>query len=357
MMCLRAAAVVWLNPLAADHRVTPFHETHILRPLRSPTSSTAHYPQGLVAEDNDSSDNYELRRRWSFHYLVSASLAVLNTLALVLVFRFKHLDELLAESGQASPDSTNASPPHARENTYRQLFRLKAVHILTILAVIYIGIEVTVGGWIVTFIIRERGGGHSAGYIASGFFDGLMLGRIGLMWLNKLVGSHLVVIIYSIIAIILEIMIWFVPSIIGNAVAVSLIGLVLGPMFPVMLSHSSKVLPRWLLTVCIGWITGIGMVGSAALPFLTGLLSSRYGIASLQPLYITKYPMHMAFNALTLMVIIVIVFAKCVGAKPFSERKHPGPRDLLQTNSSKRRGRRAPPVEEIIIHAHPHFFC
>ncbi|KAF5381269.1 hypothetical protein D9615_008376 [Tricholomella constricta] len=226
------------------------------------------------------------RRRWSFHYLVSASLAVLNTLALVLVFRFKHLDELLAESGQASPDSTNPSPPHARENTYRQLFRLKAVHILTIFAVIYIGIEVTVGGWIVTFIIRERGGGHSAGYISSGFFGGLMLGRIGLMWLNKLVGGHLVVIIYSIIAIILEITIWFVPSIIGNAVAVSLIGLVLGPMFPVMLSHSSKILPRWLLTVCIGWITGIGMVGSAALPFLTGLLSSRYGIASLQPLMV-----------------------------------------------------------------------
>ncbi|KAF5381325.1 hypothetical protein D9615_008430 [Tricholomella constricta] len=241
-----------------------------------------------VEEDNDSSDNYELRRRWSFHYLVSASLAVLNTLALVLVFRFKHLDELLAESGQASPDSTNPCPPHARENIYRQLFRFKAVHVLTIFAVISIGIEVTVGGWIVTFIIRERGGGHSAGYISSGFFGGLMLGRIGLMWLNKLVGGHLVVIIYSIIAIILEITIWFVPSIIGNAVAVSLIGLVLGPMFPVMLSHSSKVLPRWLLTVCIGWITGIGMVrvGSAALPFLTGLLSSRYGIASLQPLMV-----------------------------------------------------------------------
>jgi len=192
--------------------------------------------------------------------------------------------ELLVEGGEAPAESNSSA---TRENTFRQLFGLRGVHVLTIFALIYIGIEVTVGGWIVTFIIRERGGGHASGYISSGFFGGLMLGRIGLMWLNKLIGEHAVIYVYSVIAIVLEITIWFVPSIVGNAVAVSLVGLVMGPMFPVMISHASKVLPRWLLTVCIGWISGIGMVGSAVLPFLTGLLSSRFGIASLQPLMIS----------------------------------------------------------------------
>jgi hypothetical protein len=60
-------------------------------------------------------------------------------------------------------------------------------------------------GWIVTYIIEERKGGSSAGYISSGFFGGerdlnshfsvrsdpylpgLALGRIALMWLNRLV--------------------------------------------------------------------------------------------------------------------------------------------------------------------------
>lgn len=32
-----------------------------------------------------------------------------------------------------------------------------------------------------------RGGGASAGYISSGFFGGLTLGRVALLWLNKLV--------------------------------------------------------------------------------------------------------------------------------------------------------------------------
>jgi hypothetical protein len=40
-------------------------------------------------------------------------------------------------------------------------------------------------GWIVTFIIRERNGGSGAGYISSGFFGGITLGRVVLMWFNR----------------------------------------------------------------------------------------------------------------------------------------------------------------------------
>jgi len=32
--------------------------------------------------------------------------------------------------------------------------------------------KVTIGGWIVTFIIDVRGGGPSSGYISAGFFGG-----------------------------------------------------------------------------------------------------------------------------------------------------------------------------------------
>lgn len=45
-----------------------------------------------------------------------------------------------------------------------------------------------------------------------------------------------------------------------------------------------RVFPHWLLTGVIGWISGIGMSGSAMLPFITGIISSKYGIKSLQPL-------------------------------------------------------------------------
>ena len=74
------------------------------------------------------------------------------------------------------------------------------------------------------------------------------------------------------------------PSLIENAIAVSFVGLVLGPMYPIMVKQSTAIIPRWLFTGCMGYIAGVGQAGSAVLPFLTGLLASRFGITSLQPL-------------------------------------------------------------------------
>ena len=82
----------------------------------------------------------------------------------------------------------------------------------------------------------------------------------------------------------MELTIWFVPSLVGNAVAIAVVGLVFGPMYPILMMHSTTILPRWLLTGCMGYIASIGQAGSAMLPFLSGLLASKFGIASLQPL-------------------------------------------------------------------------
>lgn len=82
----------------------------------------------------------------------------------------------------------------------------------------------------------------------------------------------------------LEVTIWVVPSLIENALAVSCIGLLLGPMYPILVNHSKRILPRWLFTSSVGWIAGVGQSGSAILPFATGLLATKFGITSLQPL-------------------------------------------------------------------------
>lgn len=84
----------------------------------------------------------------------------------------------------------------------------------------------------------------------------------------------------------LEITVWVVPSLIENAIAVSVVGLLMGPIYPVLMNQSTGILPKWLLTGCLGYIGGVGQAGSAVLPFITGLISSRFGIASLQPLYV-----------------------------------------------------------------------
>jgi len=104
---------------------------------------------------------------WSFHYITSIGVASACIVCSSLVFRFKKQDEILEEIGQ---------PPKERgtseQNHYSQIMSQRAVHMMAIFILIYIGIEVTLGGWIVTYIINVRGGGPSSGYISSGFFGG-----------------------------------------------------------------------------------------------------------------------------------------------------------------------------------------
>ncbi|EIM91270.1 MFS general substrate transporter [Stereum hirsutum FP-91666 SS1] len=224
---------------------------------------------------------------WSYHFIISLGFAILNILVLVAVFRGRLLDEVLVEEGEEPGEVQVVQAGVARESKFKQIFTSRIVHYMAMFSIIYIGVEVTVGGWIVTFIIRERQGGPNAGYISSGFFGGLAAGRLGLVWINQKIGERRALFIYSVICIALEATVWAVPSLIENAVAVSLIGVLLGPMYPILVNYAKDVLPRWLLTGSLGWIVGIGQAGSAALPFVTGLLAAKYGIVSLQPLLIS----------------------------------------------------------------------
>lgn len=222
---------------------------------------------------------FSTQAHWSYHYITSLGLAVVNFTLLTAVFRFKTQDAVMQEAGY-EPAPTEAS----RGGQYGAILSIRAVYFLAAFVLIYVGVEVTLGGWIVTFIIRERAGGPSSGYISSGFFGGLTVGRIALLWLNKRIGETRALTFYAIICIALQVTVWAVPNLIENAVAVSMIGLLMGPMYPIMVGHTSKILPRFVLNAALGLINGLGQTGSALLPFLTGVLASKFGIASLQPL-------------------------------------------------------------------------
>ncbi|KAJ6473307.1 MFS general substrate transporter [Mycena vulgaris] len=220
-------------------------------------------------------------QHWSFHYLISAGITALNTIFLAVVFRARTQDDCLTLIGQETGEKGPSEEGHLR-----QIVPIKAVHLLALFLFVYVGVEVTIGGWIVSFIINVRGGGPSAGYVSAGFFGGLTLGRIVLLPVNKKIGEDRVVYIYGLLAIAFELVIWLVPSIVGDAIAVSLVGLVLGPIYPIAMNHAGRVFPRWLVTGAIGWIAAIATAGAAVLPFITGAIASRTGIKSLEPVLV-----------------------------------------------------------------------
>ncbi|KAL1719076.1 major facilitator superfamily domain-containing protein [Schizophyllum commune] len=222
------------------------------------------------------STQFAQMHRWSFHYLTSMGVALANMAISAAVFRFENQDR----------------------NSLLQLFRLKSMHLLALFAFVYVGVEVTLGGWIVSYVIDKRGGGPDSGYISSGFFAGMMLGRLVLLWVNKKIGEWPVIFVYGLLAIGLELIVWLVPSLLGGAISVALVGLLLGPFFPIAMNQAARILPGFLLTPSIGWIAGIGQAGSAVLPFVTGALAQGAGIGSLQPFLVSMMAFMMVLWAM-----------------------------------------------------------
>lgn len=149
----------------------------------------------------------------------------------------------------------------------------------------YVGVEVALGGWIVIFMIRVRKGDEfSSGMSATGFWLGITVGRVILGFVSPRVGIKLSTAIYIAAATALELVFWLVPQFYVSAVAVSLQGFFLGPLFPSVVLVASQLLPKRQHVVVIGFAAAFGGCGAAVLPFLTGLLAQAKGVQVLQPM-------------------------------------------------------------------------
>ncbi|KAG9697267.1 MFS general substrate transporter, partial [Aureobasidium melanogenum] len=149
----------------------------------------------------------------------------------------------------------------------------------------YVGIEVALGGWITTFMLRERhGGAFASGMTATGFWLGITIGRLVLGFVTPRIGEKLSIAIYLPIATGLELLFWLVPQFYVSAVAVALQGFFLGPMFPAAVVATTKLLPKHLHVSGIGFAAAFGGSGAAIFPFVTGVIAQAKGVQVLQPI-------------------------------------------------------------------------
>jgi MFS family permease len=70
----------------------------------------------------------------------------------------------------------------------------------------------------------------------------------------------------TILSIALELVIWFTPTLTGNAICYALVGFFLGPMYPIVMMVVVDTLPGDLQGGSIGWIASLGQAGSAIMP-------------------------------------------------------------------------------------------
>lgn len=85
-------------------------------------------------------------------------------------------------------------------------------------------------------------------------------------------------------AAVFQVLVWAVPSIITNAVAESLVGFFLGPVYPCSVAVFSMIWPRKIQTSSLSLVTSMGSSGAAFVPFVTGLMAQSLSTVVLHPI-------------------------------------------------------------------------
>ena len=191
---------------------------------------------------------------WEFYYLMTALLVVELVAGTAAFWK---------ETGKKFRDETRDEEGEMHGMT-RKALKQRTTWVLSFFLLVYVGAEVSIGGWIVTFMGRVRNGSpFSSGLTATGFWLGITMGRVTLGFVTGRIGEKLALIIYSLLAIGLQLIFWLVPQFYVSAVAIALVGYFIGPFFPSAVMAAAKLLPPELHVAAIGFSSAFGGSGAA----------------------------------------------------------------------------------------------
>ncbi len=222
---------------------------------------------------------------WSTFYFISLAVTLFNILFAFFSFRKYEKDTPAINPLQAT--ASNPSPSTSRSKLLKAALRNKTTILGALFIFCYQGAEVSISGWVISFLISYR---HSSpahvGYVTSGFWAGITLGRFLLSHLAHRFGEKKSVFLLVLGATAFQLLVWLVPNVIGEAVAVSIVGLLLGPVYPCAMAVFSKLIPKRLQMSSLAAVSALGSSGGAVAPFFTGLLAQQVGTWVLHPICI-----------------------------------------------------------------------
>jgi len=183
-----------------------------------------------------------------------------------------------------SNTSNNANTPPGKRTLLLRALSNRTTVIGALFIFSYQGGEVSESGWFITFLIDYRSGNPSrVGYVTAGFWAGITLGRFVLTHFASRIGEKRFVAGLTCGVIAFQLLAWFIPNVVGGAVAVSFLGLLLGPAYPCATTVFARLLPAELQMSALAFLSTAGSSGGAVVPFTTGILAQAYGAWVLHP--------------------------------------------------------------------------
>jgi len=213
---------------------------------------------------------------WYTFYYIMISLAALELAVAVPAF----WNSSGAKHRAANPRSPEDKSSRTREALTNRISWTSAIFLFG-----YTGCEVSLGGWLVTFMLRVRhGGAFASGMVATGFWLGITFGRMILGFVTPRFGEKLAIMVYLLLCMGLELLFWLIPSFLSSAIFVGFLGFFMGPLFPAAIVAVSKLLPRHLHVSAIAFAAAFGGGGAACFPFAVGAIAQVKGVEVLQPI-------------------------------------------------------------------------
>lgn len=241
--------------------------------------------------------------QWNSFYYIILAMACMSFINSYFAFQDSTPEEYL-KSIQTAQDQEQGKLLESSGNTYGAIERHDKIEKPPLLSMVatnklvwlfastfffYVGAEVTLGGWITTFMIAIRHGSvNQMGYITTAFWGGITVGRLALSFLGgKIRREQALTMCYMSLSTMFFAMFWIFPSLEISAAMIALVGFFMGPLFPTIVIVFMQKIPRNLQILGMGFATSFGGIGAAFLPFINGWISSIIDPSVLCPLAFT----------------------------------------------------------------------
>lgn len=240
------------------------HNTSLLNYLH------AFYGAGALLGPAVAASLLALQQGWNTVYIVWGSISVV----LLLSFAFFFKENVIQQTENTS----------SARNTLATVLKLRIVWLAATFLLVYVGTEISLGNWSYSFLTEERHGATLiSGWTISGYWFGLMMGRLLLGRVAQRIGDKRLIELCLIGVVISLLLIWLFPGAIISAIGLCLAGFSLGPIFPTTIALLSKLVSTRVLPTAVGFAASLGSMGGSLLPWLAGSLAQHIGLWSLLP--------------------------------------------------------------------------